>query len=99
MIAVKEAVELASEFGYEVFEKIGAVEEVEIDGKNWLITLSFEEPVKTTPEEYNPVSTKMPGFLEMSKLLAPPKTEKVYKIFNVNGETKKVTSAKIRQLQ
>ena len=99
MISVKEAVELAREFGYEVFNKQGTVEEVEVNGKHWLITLSFEEPVKTIPNEPDDVSTRMPGFLEMAKLLAPPRTEKVYKIFNVDGGTKKVTSAKIRQLQ
>ena len=99
MIPVTEAVKLASEFGYEVFKKKGAVEEVEINGKDWLITLSFEEPVTTIPDTNDAVSAKIPDFYEMSRLLTQPRTEKIYKIFNVDGETKKVTSAKIRQLQ
>lgn len=99
MISVKEAVELAREFGYEVFNKPGAVEEVEVNGKYWLITLSFEEPVKTAPDTPYSIPTGAHDFLHLSGLREPPKIEKIYKIFNVNGETKKVTSAKIRQLQ
>ncbi len=95
MIAVKEAVELATNFGYEIFQQKGYVEQVELDDPYWLITLSYEEnkPETDDKNELTGTHTFLSDYLESQK------TEKSYKLFKVNGETKQVVSAKIRQLQ
>jgi len=95
MISVKEAVELATNFGDEIFKQQGHVEEVEIDGPYWLITLSYEvnKPETDDKSEKNPTNAFLYDYLESQK------ADKAYKLFKVNGETKQVVSAKIRQLQ
>ncbi len=93
MISVREAAELASEFGHEVFKQSGTIEEVEVQGKYWLITLGYEEP-KSLFEDKSPLS----GPQNIFGILAQQKTDKKYKTFKINGETKEVISAKIHKL-
>jgi hypothetical protein len=87
MLTVRDAAKSALNFYKDIYPDINGelIEEVEFDSNRnfWLITLSF--PVGFEPQSF-------------SNLLQP-KVERKYKIFEINAETGKVESMKIRVLE
>lgn len=87
MLSVRDAAKNALNFYKDIYPDINGelIEEVEFndDRHHWLITLSF-------PVGYEPQS--LSNFLQ-------PKIERKYKIFEINADTGKVESMKIRVLE
>ena len=87
MISVRDAAKNALNFYKDIYPDISGelIEEVEFDSahQHWLITLSF-------PVGYEPQSISN---------IFQPKIERKYKTFQVDAETGKVVSMKIRTLE
>ena len=94
MIDVQHAVQIATQYAGQLFgNALNGVrlEEVELsyDEKHWYITIGFDVPL---PQPLYPlaIGTVLQNALE-------PKTERKYKVVDVDAESGKVRAVKIRQ--
>lgn len=87
MLSIKQAAEQAMKYLGELYAHAEdlAMEEVDSDDANWLITLSYLAP-RRSEERYAGVNTLLPKVRH-------------YKIFTVDKNTGEVTSMKIRNVQ
>jgi hypothetical protein len=90
MIDVQQAVQIAKQYVQQLFGTV-RLEEVELsyDEKHWYITVGFDEPL---PQPLFPLAM---GTVIQSAL--EPRTERKYKVVDVDAETGKVRAVKIRQ--